>query len=654
MSEQKKAEQTKIESKPKKKLKRRNSSFNGLKALAIFSVIFYHLDVPWLQSGHLGVIIFLVLTGYFLTKSIHKDLRKGDSFNFSERFIKRIYRLFPSIAVLVIGTGILCMGFNHVLLTKMKPDILPGLTFTLNIADVVRNVSYFDNFGGTSPLLHLWYVGIDMQFCILWSFVLYMLLAERPNNLRRTRLVIFIMAAASAGWMSYLYTPGTDPSRVYYSLDTRAFSPLIGACVALYPQKSIKNFNEKLPWAGPLSLLALIVAMVAMPKSSELFYQGGMFLASILTGIVIASLATKNRFSLMLKNPVLAKIGAMSFSIYLWHFPIILLLDANTNTSGIGIKLLAILLSLAAGALNYRVVESSSTLSAESLMNGAKTSKRTLALLTAGSIAVWGASYTFPDASLIPDEAIQQANAGGEQVTQEAQELDEDKLKKAHETKMDLENLPSGDICLIEDKYLASKGVKSPVMIGDSVPTAIYNEFSHYFPDGLLDAKISRRPDVMQELLNSYLAQGIVGDIVILQAFNNTSVSTKMLEEMVEACGSREVYLVTIKVPESIESSINATLYACAEKHDNVHIIDWNGLVVSHMDEYLWGDKTHLKPNGADPYANLLANAISYQFAEKGGYVLGAEEAAQYQKTQEQIKDLQEKADNILTGTTKE
>ncbi len=633
-----------------KKLKKRNSSFNGLKALAILAIIFYHLDVSWLQSGHLGVIIFLVMTGYFLTKSLLKKLQTTNQLIFSNEIIKRAYRFIPSVAIMIISVAVLCMVFNWVLLTKMKPDILPGLTFTLNIADIVRDVSYFDNFGGTSPLLHLWYLGIDMQFCILWMFVLYILVAERPEDMRKTRMITFALALASAAWMSYLYIPGEDPSRVYYGLDTRAFSPLIGACVALYPQKSIKAFNEKLPWAGPASLGILVAAMVFMPKSSDLYYRGGMFIASILTGILIASLSTQSKFSLMLKNGVLAKIGSMSLSLYLWHFPIILLLDANTNTSGIFIKLLAIILTFVAGFMNYRFVEMNDVFSADKLTSDAKKTKRLLGLLVAGCVLVCAVSYLFPNESLVPEEAMQAATDTAAQPVESAQTLDEERLKQAHTAKVDLNNLPSGNICLIEDEYLAESGVKSPFMIGDSVPVAVVDQYAQYFPNGKLDAKVSRRPDVMQELLNGYLAQGVVGDIVILEAFNNTAVSSKMLDEMVEACGDREVFLVTIKVPGSNETSINATLRACADKYENVHIIDWNSLVSSHVDEYLWGDKTHLKPNGADPYVNLIANTIAYKFAEKGGYVLGSEQAASYQDTLQQIKELEQQAQQILTS----
>ena len=634
--------------------KTRNSSLDGLKGLAIFAIILYHLDVSWLPSGHLGVVIFLVLAGYFFTRSLLKELHDEETVVFTERIFKRINRMWPSVAILVIGVGVLCMLFNHVLLTKMKPDILPGLTFTLNIANVVRNTSYFDNFGGTSPLLHLWYLGIDIQFCIVWPYLLYMMVVEGKQDMTRTRRITFALACISAAWMAYLYVPGQDPSRIYYSLDTRIFSPLIGACVALYPRKKLVDFDRRAPWVAPASVIALVIAMIFIPKTADFFYWGGMFIASILTGLAIVGLIGNGVFAAAFKNPVLSRAGSMSLSLYLWHFPIILLLEANTNTSGILIKLLAIVLTLAAGYANYKYVENNSMFTLSENKDAQKKTKIALITLFAASLSIFAIAQVFPDESLIPADAIEQSENAVVEQTQGVGELNESKLAQAQKVKMDLQDLPSGNICLVEDQYLADQGIKSPFMIGDSVPTAIYEEYAQHFPNGKLDAKVSRRPDAMQELLNQYLEQGIVGDVVILQAFNNTTPPKHMLDEMVEACGNREVYLVNIKVPESIEGPINRLLEDCAERYDNVHIIDWNSLVANHMDEYLWGDKTHLKPNGAEPYVNLLANSIAPGFAKKGGYVLNSEEGAEYREQIQQLHSVQSDINKLLENVSKQ
>ena len=623
-------------------------SLDGLKGLALAAIVLYHLDVSWLPSGHLGVVIFLVLTGYFFTRSLLKELNERETVVFTERIFKRMGRMWPSVAVLIIAVGLLCMGMNHVLLTKMKPDILPGLTFTLNIANVVRDTSYFDNFGATSPLLHLWYLGVDLQFCIVWPYLLYMLTAEGKKSMRRTRYITFALACMSAVWMAYLYVPGQDPSRIYYSLDTRIFSPLIGACVAMYPRKALGEFNKRLPWLAPASLALLVLGMIFIPKTADFFYWGGMFIASILTAFVIAGSISKSPFGQILSNPVLSRVGAMSLSVYLWHFPIILLLEANTNTSGFFIKLLAVVLSVGAGYVNYKFVESAPLFESRSLASNNKTSKLALIVLFAASIGIYAIAQFIPDETLIPAEAMEQSENSSVQKLQSAGEINEEKLAQAQKVKMNLDNLPTGEICLVEDPYLADQGIKSPFMIGDSVPTAIHEDFNRYFPNGFLDAKVSRRPDAMQELLGEYLEKGIVGDVVILQAFNNTTPPSSILDQMVEACGEREVYLVNIKVPESIEAPINTLLEECASKYDNVHVIDWHSLVSDHMDEYLWADKTHLKPNGSEPYVRLLANSVASGFAKKGGFVLDSEQGSEYRHKLQELDEVQSSIDNLL------
>lgn len=132
----------------------RNAGIDGFRALAILAVLFYHLDVFWLPSGHLGVVMFLVLTGYLVTSSLLKSQREGMG-SIPRFWGRRLARIWPPMAMMILITVLICIVANHVLLTKARPDVLPGLALAENISYILRNVSYFEQIGGPSPLTHL-------------------------------------------------------------------------------------------------------------------------------------------------------------------------------------------------------------------------------------------------------------------------------------------------------------------------------------------------------------------------------------------------------------------------------------------------------------------------------------------------------------------
>ena len=150
----------------------RVKSIEGLRALAIASVVAYHLEVNWLPSGHMGVVMFLVLTGYLVTNSILREFDRTGDVNLPSFWGRRLKRLWPPMAAMILIACVACIAFNHVALTKMRPDILPSLLFFDNWNYIVNGLSYFDKIGGVSPLTHLWYLGVDVQLCILWPLIL--------------------------------------------------------------------------------------------------------------------------------------------------------------------------------------------------------------------------------------------------------------------------------------------------------------------------------------------------------------------------------------------------------------------------------------------------------------------------------------------------
>ncbi|MFR3924318.1 MAG: acyltransferase family protein [Collinsella sp.] len=340
----------------------------------------YHLNLTWAQGGLLGVTIFFVLSGYLITRLLINEVSKTGRIDLKSFWIRRIRRLFPAVVTVVVVTCALCTIFNHVMLTKMRPDILPSLLFFNNWWQIAQNVSYFNALGDPSPLTHFWSLAIEEQFYLIWPPLLFAMVSMHVSK-PHTRRVVLGLAAVSALAMMVLYNPAADPSRVYYGTDTRVFSLLLGAWMAFIPDRDLapvrlahrlglnrlagaakhgKNAEgkpgekadeaaETAPaqpsalvrfWSSPASIDVLgvvglvgLAAMVALTNGYTAFqYRGGTLLCSILTLMVIAAcVQPQGMVARALSAEPLVWVGKRSYSIYLWHYPLLLLMNPVAN-----------------------------------------------------------------------------------------------------------------------------------------------------------------------------------------------------------------------------------------------------------------------------------------------------------------------------------
>ena len=383
-------------------------ALDGLRTLAVVAVVLYHLNLTWAQGGLLGVTIFFVLSGYLITRLLLNEVAKTGRIDLKSFWIRRIRRLVPAVVTVVFVTCALCTIFNHVMLTKMRPDILPSLLFFNNWWQIAQNVSYFNALGDPSPLTHFWSLAIEEQFYLIWPPLLFAMVSmhvSKPN----TRRVVLGLAAVSALAMMVLYNPAADPSRVYYGTDTRVFSLLLGAWMAFIPDRDLAPVRlahrlglNRLPgaakhdknaegkpsekadesaetapaqpsalvrfWSSPASIDVLgvvglvgLAAMVALTNGYTAFqYRGGTLLCSILTLMVIAAcVQPQGMVARALSAEPLVWVGKRSYSIYLWHYPLLLLMNpvANINDTPWWQYILQVLLVVAVAECSYRFIE---------------------------------------------------------------------------------------------------------------------------------------------------------------------------------------------------------------------------------------------------------------------------------------------------------
>ncbi|MCL6452939.1 MAG: acyltransferase family protein [Alicyclobacillus sp.] len=351
--------------KPAKGNGRYMAGLDGLRAIAVLAVMAYHLNLSFAPGGLLGVGVFFVLSGYLITDLLINQWRATQRIDFKDFWLRRARRLLPAL-LLMLAVTVLWVAYERPSqLVSLRGDVLAAVLYVSNWWFVFHHVSYFASFGPPTPFGHLWSLAVEEQFYLLWPLLLFLGLRWTP---RRGALVgcTTALAAASAVAMALIYQPGTDPSRVYYGTDTRAFSLLIGAALAMvWPSTRL---SRTLPRGQRFAIdavgtagIATILAMVVFSNEYQNFlYRGGMVVLSLATAAAVAALAhPASRLAACFGIAPLRWLGVRSYGIYLWHYPVIVLTTPLVDTGGPQpVRMVAqVLLSIALAALSWQLVE---------------------------------------------------------------------------------------------------------------------------------------------------------------------------------------------------------------------------------------------------------------------------------------------------------
>ncbi len=304
---------------------------DGLRGIAIALVVVFHTGLGVLPGGYLGIDLFFVLSGYLITTLLLVEHHRRGGIDLPGFWGRRFRRLVP--ALLVVLAAILVFARvvdDQPMLHGLRGDGLSTLFYVANWHFVLTGQSYFQSFA-LSPLRHTWSLAVEEQWYLVWPPLLWLLLKVLRSR-RQLLAIIVALAAVSAGWMAWL--SGGDLSRAYYGTDARAQTLLVGAGLAVFlfrrPVPSARRLFQlrALGLAGATGFAAIVVLG---REQADWMYRGGFLLVALLGATVVASsvLVESGPLSWLLQFPPLRYLGIVSYALYLWHWPIDVLLDSR-------------------------------------------------------------------------------------------------------------------------------------------------------------------------------------------------------------------------------------------------------------------------------------------------------------------------------------
>lgn len=612
---------------------------DGVRALAVLAVVLYHLGVAGVPGGFLGVDVFFVLSGFLITSLLVEEHRRVGRLDLKRLFLRRARRLLPALWAMLLATCATAALLFREELTELRGDVPAALLYVSNWSSLVGERSYFESVGRPPLLQHLWSLAIEGQFYVAWPVGVALLLRfAGPRRIARAALVGAGLSTAAMAVVAVLagYPIPNDPSPVYLGSATHAMGLLLGAAVgaAWSPWLAARGAHPagavaaRAPWRlevlAAVALIGLLAAFWRVDELSAALYRGGFGLVSVLAAALVAALAHPgSRVGRLLGAQPWRYLGQRSYGIYLWHWPVFMLTRPGFELplgGGIAVAV-RVGLTLALAEASYRWVELPVRRGAvgpwwartRTAARGARGVHRFR--VVAGPVAL-GALVVALAVVLAAPPVVARERGGPVSVVARPPAAAPTPVPASPPPIADPP--PSAEAPPAPVAPAAPPAPVAPVapaapappppttVVGDSVMAAIAPALTARFPAVEIDAVTSRQPAGVLDALAAITAAGRLGQVVVIGAGTNGAIAEAQLRAMLElARPARRVIVLNDFVDRVWEAHNNELIGRVVPEYPNARVFDWNSLAAAHP-EWLWTDRIHPRPAGADAVAAMF------------------------------------------------
>jgi len=605
-------------------------ALDGIRAIAVLAVLVFHGNPNWLPGGFLGVDVFFVLSGFLITSILLREIETTGRIAFKRFYMRRARRLLPALLLVLLVSAVLVLFFAHDAAARLREDIVASLFYVTNWVNIFHGQSYFEATGRPPLLQHLWSLGVEEQFYVIWPTVA--LFAYRWRGRWGVRRVAMIGMGASTVLMAILsfwwnVPGGGDPSRLYFGSDTHAMTILAGATLATMWRPG--RLRQHLP-AGPTAALTAIgaaalggifLAFFFVQSDSQALYRGGFLIFAGLS-VVLVAVATHPAIGAakVLGLQPLRYLGQRSYGIYLWHWPIFMITRPGIDIGWTGVVafIFQMTLTLCAAEMSYRYLEMP-------IRNGALS--RTWKLWKSEGVAMKKAGlYGGVSAAVVialglglaaipPVDATTYLGGAKEVGTGALVVKPPEATKKSSTAGEGSAGLTDSTTApAVVEAVPARPGEdlskRKITAIGDSVLLGARVAVTKAMKKATVDASVGRQINDVDARIKERIAAGQLADVVVIHTGTNGPASSEELQKILDRLkGETRVVLVTTRDPLKWMDQSNSNIRTVAAKYPNVRVADWAAASAGQR-AYFVADGTHLTGPGGRAYAQVIVNAL--------------------------------------------
>ena len=572
-----------------------------IRVISCAAVLLYHLGL--LKGGYLAVNIFFVLSGYLAVRSCSSKKQ----FSIKDYWVSRLKKVYLPLLATVLAAVCVISLIPSVEWMNLKPETTSVLLGYNNYWQLNANLDYFVRHV-ESPFMHLWYISILMQFELVFP-VLWVLLKKAED--KTDKFTPWLITSAAALLSLVLFLVNIKLGRImpaYYGTFSRLYALLAGAALGYFHRirRPAPAKNRNISTTIFLCWLALAVYMFFTADAQSKLFGGAMALSVIVSlGLICCAMADEKATS-----PFYRLIGSMSqmtYEVYLVQYPVIFLLQGKEMPEILRVLLVTVLVLCLAWILHNSVnVKKDDRLRQYKL----------LLSVFVGCVSVFGGVKYIQAKDYTKDMKKL------EEELENNRKLIEEKQKQYKEQKQnddDAWQAVQEDWDKSEDTVRENVSKLNITCIGDSVMEMTVSELYEVFPNAYIDAVINRTELRAIEVIKEVKNEGLLGDPVLINIGTNGPNVPDDEDRLVELLDGRTIFWVNATGADYPD--FNEKLYALAERHDNVHVIDWVSVVNEHPD-YIVSDGVHPSPTGCGKYAEAVYEAIcdyymNQMFAER-------------------------------------